>query len=155
MIPDQPTREAQAAHCLEVAAERRTELLAVAVKLGGSDRDTGWGLCLAVCLACRDAIRCKATRRNRCKSASRAAGSRDKPTPEPQKGNFNETTAAGFCSPVGYVHYLVARKFRSRSEFVSTDTELRAMAPAASIGDSSQPVNGYSSPAATGMPSTL
>jgi hypothetical protein len=36
-----------------------------------------------------------------------------------------------------------------------TDTELKLMAKAAIIGDSSHPVNGYSAPAASGMPSAL
>ena len=36
-----------------------------------------------------------------------------------------------------------------------TDAELNLMASAASIGDSSQPVNGYSTSAAMGMPSAL
>ncbi len=36
-----------------------------------------------------------------------------------------------------------------------TDTELRLMASAALIGESSQPVNGYSTPAASGTPSAL
>ena len=36
-----------------------------------------------------------------------------------------------------------------------TDTELRLMASAAITGESSQPVNGYSTPAASGTPSAL
>ena len=45
--------------------------------------------------------------------------------------------------------------FRSRSEFVITETELRLMAAAARIGLSSRPKNGYSTPAAIGTPSEL
>jgi len=44
---------------------------------------------------------------------------------------------------------------RSRSALPTTDAELRLIASAAIIGDSSQPVNGYSSPAASGTPSAL
>jgi len=44
---------------------------------------------------------------------------------------------------------------RSRSALPTTDAELRLIASAAIIGDSSQPVNGYSSPAARGTPSAL
>lgn len=44
---------------------------------------------------------------------------------------------------------------RSRNAFAITDTELRLMAALAIIGDSSTPKNGYSTPAATGMPSAL
>lgn len=51
--------------------------------------------------------------------------------------------------------YANGRNWRSRSELVSTDTELRAIAPAASMGESSQPVAGYNKPAATGMPIML
>jgi hypothetical protein len=44
---------------------------------------------------------------------------------------------------------------RNRNEFVITDTELKLIASAAIIGDNSQPVSGYSNPAASGMPSAL
>ena len=44
---------------------------------------------------------------------------------------------------------------RKRKALVMTETELRLMASAAIIGDNSQPVNGYSSPAASGTPSEL
>ena len=44
---------------------------------------------------------------------------------------------------------------RSRSAFVITDTELRLIASAAIMGESSQPVNGYRMPAASGTPSAL
>lgn len=44
---------------------------------------------------------------------------------------------------------------RSRSALAITEAELRLIASAATIGDSSQPVNGNSSPAASGTPSAL
>ena len=44
---------------------------------------------------------------------------------------------------------------RRRSALPITDAELRLIASAAIIGDSSQPVNGYSTPAASGTPSAL
>ena len=40
-------------------------------------------------------------------------------------------------------------------EFVTTLNELKAIAPPAMIGDKSHPVQGYKSPAAIGIPSTL
>ena len=43
----------------------------------------------------------------------------------------------------------------SRSALVTTDTELSAMAAPAKIGESRSPKAGYSTPAATGMPSAL
>jgi hypothetical protein len=43
----------------------------------------------------------------------------------------------------------------SRSAFSTTDTELRDIAAAAKAGVSVQPVNGYSTPAASGTPSAL
>ena len=49
----------------------------------------------------------------------------------------------------------VGRKFRSLRALLTTDTELKAMAPPAIIGLSSQPVSGKSTPAAIGMPATL
>ena len=45
--------------------------------------------------------------------------------------------------------------FRSRSEFVITDTELKLIAAAARIGLSSSPNTGYSTPAAIGTPIEL
>ena len=45
--------------------------------------------------------------------------------------------------------------FLSRKALVITDAELRLIARAAIIGDSSQPVNGYRTPAANGMPRAL
>lgn len=42
-------------------------------------------------------------------------------------------------------HAPVDLKARSRSGLVSTDTELSAMVPAASMGESSQPKNGAGS----------
>ena len=44
---------------------------------------------------------------------------------------------------------------RRRSELVITDTELRLIAALAMIGLKRMPKNGYSTPAATGTPSTL
>lgn len=64
------------------------------------------------------------------------------------------TNVLVFCPNVP-TSYANGRNRCSRSELVSTDTELRAMAPAASMGESSQPVAGYSKPAATGIPITL
>ena len=43
----------------------------------------------------------------------------------------------------------------SLSAFIITDTELKLIAAAAMTGESSNPKNGYSTPAATGMPITL
>ena len=42
-----------------------------------------------------------------------------------------------------------------RKAFVITDAELRLIASAAIMGESSHPVNGYSTPAAIGIPSAL
>jgi hypothetical protein len=47
------------------------------------------------------------------------------------------------------------RRRRSRNAFVTTDTELRLMAALAITGLSNMPKKGYSTPAATGTPSTL
>src|SRR5690606_38767810 len=44
---------------------------------------------------------------------------------------------------------------RSRNALAITEAELRLIASAAIIGDSSQPVTGYSTPAASGMPRAL
>lgn len=44
---------------------------------------------------------------------------------------------------------------RKRSEFVTTLNDDRLMASAAIMGDSNQPVNGYSTPAASGTPNAL
>ena len=44
---------------------------------------------------------------------------------------------------------------RNLSALVITDTELKLIAAAAIIGESNKPKNGYSTPAAMGMPSTL
>ena len=43
----------------------------------------------------------------------------------------------------------------SLSALTITDTELKLIAAAAMMGESSKPKNGYSTPAAMGMPSTL
>ena len=44
---------------------------------------------------------------------------------------------------------------RSRKALEMTDTELKLIANAAIMGDSSQPVNGYKTPAAKGTPKAL
>jgi hypothetical protein len=44
---------------------------------------------------------------------------------------------------------------RRRSELVMTDTELKLIAAAAMIGESSKPKNGYKTPAAIGTPAAL
>ena len=49
----------------------------------------------------------------------------------------------------------VRYRLRRRSALPITDAELRLIASAAIKGDSSQPVNGYNTPAAIGMPSAL
>ena len=54
-------------------------------------------------------------------------------------------------SPRSFLHAL----WRKRKALLITDTELRLMARAAIIGDSSHPVNGNSTPAASGTPSAL
>ena len=48
-------------------------------------------------------------------------------------------------------HHLAAHP-RSRFEFITTDSELIAIAAAAMIGLSWRSKNGYSTPAATGIP---
>ena len=45
--------------------------------------------------------------------------------------------------------------FRSRKALLMTETELKLIAAPAMIGLSSKPKNGYSTPAATGIPSAL
>lgn len=55
-----------------------------------------------------------------------------------------------FIGGVTYIFVLFNIK-----EFVTTLTLLRAIAPPAIIGDSSQPVKGYKIPAAIGIPRTL
>jgi len=51
--------------------------------------------------------------------------------------------------------YSVNLEDRNRRAFRITETELKLMAAAATIGFSSQPVNGYKTPAARGTPATL
>ena len=55
-----------------------------------------------------------------------------------------------FCLIINYILFALSSK-----EFVTTLTELNAMAAPAMIGLSSHPVNGYNTPAAIGMPSIL
>lgn len=45
--------------------------------------------------------------------------------------------------------------FLSSNEFVTTLTELNAIAPPAITGDNNHPVDGYKTPAAIGMPKQL
>ena len=73
------------------------------------------------------------------------------------------TAAANAIASQGHnqVHLFMANPFcysftrLSRSAFNITDTELKLIAAAAIMGESSKPKNGYSTPAATGMPSKL
>jgi len=58
-----------------------------------------------------------------------------------------------FVNPVNPVYFVF--KNLKRLALLTTVTEDMAMAAPAMIGLSSNPVNGYSTPAATGMPSTL
>jgi hypothetical protein len=51
--------------------------------------------------------------------------------------------------------YLLRLTFLSLSELVITETELKLIASAAIMGERSTPNNGYSTPAATGIPKTL
>jgi hypothetical protein len=46
-------------------------------------------------------------------------------------------------------------KPRKRREFITTETELKAIAPAANIGCKAGPPKGTSKPAAMGIPITL
>ena len=48
-----------------------------------------------------------------------------------------------------------SRSERNRSALLTTDTELKLIASAATIGDSIQPSHGYSAPAASGTPMPL
>ena len=50
---------------------------------------------------------------------------------------------------------LVIYPRRKRSALEITETELKLMATAANIGDSSQPVSGNNKPAASGTPNAL
>ena len=59
----------------------------------------------------------------------------------------------GSRARVKIVRYIRLRL--KRRAFVMTHTELRLMASAATIGDNSQPVKGYSTPAASGTPRAL
>lgn len=54
----------------------------------------------------------------------------------------------------GYSQVPIAARLRRRL-FMTTLTELNAMAALASTGLNIRPVNGYNAPAATGMPITL
>lgn len=50
---------------------------------------------------------------------------------------------------------IYSRILFNRSALPITDTELKLMAAAAIIGESSMPKKGYNTPAATGTPNTL
>ncbi len=62
--------------------------------------------------------------------------------------HFSSRPLRGRCQPPG------RRCARRRNALLMTDTELRLIATAASIGDNEMP-HGTSTPAATGMPSPL
>lgn len=51
--------------------------------------------------------------------------------------------------------FLHTAAFRKRSAFATAETELKLMAAAARIGESSNPKAGYSTPAAIGTPTAL
>ena len=57
--------------------------------------------------------------------------------------------------PMQCKRWIHSRLRRRRKALPITDTELKLMARAAISGDSSQPVSGYSTPAAIGIPSAL
>ncbi len=57
--------------------------------------------------------------------------------------------------PGNVVEYNYSFTWRRRSALVITETELNVIAAAAMIGLRSSPKNGYSTPAATGMPIEL
>ncbi|MBC7405082.1 MAG: hypothetical protein H7252_05305 [Cytophaga sp.] len=61
---------------------------------------------------------------------------------------FNVRLAAEISSIQSFTRF-------SRSALPVTDTELKLIAAAAIIGESSNPKNGYSRPVATGTPSAL
>ncbi|SVA26210.1 uncharacterized protein METZ01_LOCUS79064, partial [marine metagenome] len=50
------------------------------------------------------------------------------------------------------LQFLKKEKPRKRKEFITTETELNAIAPAASIGCKAGPPKGTNKPAAIGMP---
>jgi hypothetical protein len=62
-----------------------------------------------------------------------------------------------FCTVIHHLPFLVAHRLtrRNRNALPITDTELKLMAAAAIMGDSSRPKKGYNTPAATGTPSEL
>ena len=57
--------------------------------------------------------------------------------------------------PLPPVHFARRSLPRSRNALVITETELKLIASAANIGESSQPVKAYSTPAARGTPMAL
>ena len=56
---------------------------------------------------------------------------------------------------LGVPHWSRLNQARKRNAFEITDTELKLIATAATIGDNNKPVNGYSTPAASGTPKAL
>jgi DNA-binding PadR family transcriptional regulator len=68
-----------------------------------------------------------------------------------KSGDRRSARWAQHAASMGHAHV----DLRSLSALVMTDAELRLIASAAIIGDSSQPVRGYSTPAASGIPSAL
>ena len=65
--------------------------------------------------------------------------------------------AVNFRNPTEhhFIHASEGLNRRSRSEFVKTNTEEKAIVAAAIIGDNRKPNAGYSTPAATGIAATL
>ena len=82
------------------------------------------------------------------------------PGPRPASGRISTVTiscARGRCSSTsslaGTFHHNAT--LRRRNALLTTDTELRLIANAATIGDSVMPSTGYSTPAASGTPTAL
>ena len=76
-------------------------------------------------------------------------------TAEAMSGFTSEDLRVAFAafSKAAAIHPILPRA--SRRLFSTTETLLNAIAPLAMIGESSHPVNGNSTPAAMGMPTTL
>lgn len=62
------------------------------------------------------------------------------------------TIAKSINPDIHFAHKLIRR---NRKALVITDTELKLMAAAAIMGESSRPKKGYNTPAATGTPAAL
>ena len=69
--------------------------------------------------------------------------------------NLCNIHAKASCAILGPLSAILGVILRNRSAFDTTKTELSAIAPAASIGDSKIPKAGYKAPAATGISATL